>query len=88
MAASHINPNDRIFDWWNLQALPRLSAIHDLARKPGHSRALQYPAQPGDHGYPFPRWYDPRTLLYICFRWLHHLQSVIFVLENFFTVSS
>jgi len=75
VVASHVDPADWLLDRWHLQALPRRSAVHDLALKPRHSRALQHIALPGDLGYRFSWWYSPRALLHICFLRVHPLQS-------------
>ena len=78
MDVGHVDPADWLFDRWDLQALPRRTAVYDLACKPCDGRALQHIARPGDLGHPGPRWHFPRALLHLRFRRLHLLQSVFF----------
>ena len=73
--AGHVDPANWLLHRWYLQAVPRGPAIHDLAREPRDSRALQHVALPGDFGYPFPRRCFPWPFLHICLRRLHLIQS-------------
>jgi hypothetical protein len=86
MAATHVDPTDRILDLRDLQALPRRSPVHDLAQQSRLSCTVQHVAFPADLGFPFPRWYFPPALLHISFRRLHLLQSVRFVSTNFLCI--
>jgi hypothetical protein len=80
--AGHVDAVDRIFDRRYLQALPRLTAIYDLASKPRNGRAFQHAARQGDLGHAGPRWHLARALLLFRFRRLLLLQSVLFALET------
>ena len=82
MDAGHVDTADWLFDRWYLQALPRLTAIYDLAYKPCYGRAFQHAACPGDLGHTGPRWHLARALLLLRFRRLLYLQSVLFALET------
>ena len=75
VAASHVNPADWLLDRRSLQADPRSSAVHDLARDSRDSRDLQHVALPGDIGDPFLRRCFPWSFLHLCFRRLHRIQS-------------
>ena len=82
MDVGHVNAVDWLFDRWYLQALPRRTAIYDLACKPRIIRAFQHAALPGDLGHASPRWRLPRALFLHRFRHLLRLQSVLFALET------
>jgi hypothetical protein len=42
VAVNHVDPADRLLDRRDLQALPSLAALYDLACKPCDNRAFQY----------------------------------------------
>ena len=76
MAVGHVHAADWLLDRRNLQALPRLAPVYDLAHKSCHGCALQHVARPADLRCQGPRWYHPRALLLLRFCRLHLLQSV------------
>ena len=78
MAVGHVHAADWLLDRRNLQALPRLAPVYDLAHKSCHGCALQHVARPADLRCQGPRWYHPRALLLLRFCRLHLLQSVLF----------
>jgi hypothetical protein len=80
--AGHVNAADWLFDRRFLQALPRRTAIYDLASKPRNGRAFQHASRPGDLGHAGPRWNLARALLLLRFCRLLLLQSVLFALET------
>jgi hypothetical protein len=79
MAPRHVDPTDRLLDWRHLQAIPRRTAIDDLARQSGHLRDIQHHTRQGDSRYSGLRWYFPRPFLHLRFCRLLLLQSALFL---------
>lgn len=67
VVAGHVHTVNWLFDWRDLQTLPRRTAIYDLAYESRDGRALQYVTCPGDLGKPGPRWHLPWALLLLRF---------------------
>jgi hypothetical protein len=79
MAPRHVDPADWLLVWWHLQAIPRRTAIHDLARQSALLRDIQHNPCPGDSRYSWLWWYFPPPLLHLHFCRLLLLQSALFL---------